>query len=109
MVGKEGLGVTAVLAYLTGVGLMVSFAMLARQLAASVPTFDPFSGHGLPVCSSVVSAGLPWAPLPYLRVPLRASWIHLVAPVGLGLLAFLLLQSTIWPVPLTRAVAVAAS
>ena len=112
MVRKEGLGVTAVLAYLTGVGLLVCFAMLARQLAASRAEVRPVQRSWPPgLLVGVIGGigGLPWAPLPYLRVPLRASRIHLVAPVGLGLLAFLLLlQSTIWPVPLTRAVAVAA-
>lgn len=112
VVRENGLGVTAVLAYLTGVVLLVAFAMMARQLAADRVQVRPVQRAWPPgLLVGVVGGvtGIPWAPLPYLRVPARAARIHLVAPVGLGLLACLLLvESTLWPVPLTRAIGLAA-
>ncbi|HET9872480.1 MAG TPA: tetratricopeptide repeat protein [Propionibacteriaceae bacterium] len=112
MLRQEGLGVTATVAYLAGIGLLVAFTMMLRQLAAFRAQVRPVQRAwppGLLVGVVGGAAGVPWAPLPYLRVPARAGRIHLVAPIGLGALATaLLLESATWPVPFTRALAIAA-
>ena len=105
-------GLTATTAYLLAVLFLVVGVIAVRQLLAVHWSARPVHRAWPPgLLISVVSgaAGVPWAAGPYVRVPRRTTRIHLAGPVGLAMVAAILLLQTAWlHVPLTRAIAIAA-
>jgi tetratricopeptide (TPR) repeat protein len=94
----------AFLLLLIGTVLVLRWAVAVRSSVRIVQrTWPP--GIVIGVLGGII--GTPWAPLPYLRAPARASRLHFVAPVALAAVSLLMLfESALWPVPLVRGLAI---
>jgi tetratricopeptide (TPR) repeat protein len=104
--------VTQTIGYVVGLLTLLYVALRARQFAARrsattvrLHTWPP----GTLVSLVSGAAGTPWATLPAGQTKPTRSRVHRAAPLALAILAgVLLLEEVIFPVPLTRALAVAA-
>ena len=99
-------------AYVVLLGLLTALLIGVRQLLAmhwNVRAIQRTWSPGVVVGVVSGAFGVPWAPLPYVRVPPRAARIHLASVIVMAVLAALLLLEVAWlQVPLTKAAAVAA-
>lgn len=105
LVRSPGGGVSAALAGVLGLVVLLALALRVRARAAGrQETWAPGVVFGL----GTAAAGLTWAPLPVLKGDASAR-LHWAAPVALGSVALPLVLLAVWTdIPLTRSLAAAA-